>query len=249
MLISVHGVDTNYQDMGKGTPLVLLHGWGCTWEIWYPVIAELSKNYRLIIPDLPAFGESKLHSNEWNSYHYAQWLEAFIQKTVGDKKFALLGHSFGGKIAAIYAATVQPKELKELLLVDISGLPVELSSQKKLQEKMFGFIPASFKQFLPQTLKEKILSRFGAEDYQTATTQQRAIFKIIVKENIENLLPQIQTKTTLIWGEKDLDTPLSKGQAFARQIPSAQLITFPNAGHFPFIDEPDAFIKHIVKIV
>lgn len=249
MHISVHGVETNYQEMGQGKPLVLLHGWGCTWEIWYPVISDLSKKYRLIIPDLPAFGESKLHSEDWNTHHYAQWLDAFITKVVGTKKYVVVGHSFGGKIAAVYAATFQPEKLQHLVLVDISGLPSTLSAPKQIQEKIMRLIPTSLKQLIPHGFKERLLAQVGATDYSTATPQQRVIFKRIVKENIQNILPQISTPTTLIWGENDTDTPLSQGQTFARTLPEAQLITFPSVGHFPFIERPAAFVTQIEKIV
>lgn len=245
MQVSVLGVDTHYEQLGKGQPLVLLHGWGCSWEIWYPVIAQLSKNYCLILPDLPAFGQSTLHSDTWNTHHYAQWLDAFITKVIGNKKFALGGHSFGGKIAAVYAATFQPERLQKLFLIDISGLPVYLPFRKHLQENVLGLIPASLKSLIPQRVRSKIVSRVGASDYAAATEQQRAIFKKIIKENIEATVSQIMAPTLLIWGENDADTPLQHAKMYERLIPQARLVVFAGVGHFPFIERPQEFVHNI----
>lgn len=239
--MTVFGVDTQYQVIGTGKPLVLLHGWGCNWVIWYPVITDLSKSFQLIIPDLPAFGESDLHSDDWNSFHYAQWLEVFIQKVVGKKKFILAGHSFGGKIAAIYAASMQPPALQQLVLIDSSGLLVPLPPIKQLQEKVIQLVPARLKRLVRGYFPKQLVQSLGAADYKAASTQQQIIFKRVVKENIEPIIPNISTPTTLVWGDADLDTPVQHAYQLEQLLPKATLQIFKGVGHFPFIERPAEF--------
>jgi len=241
----IQGVETHYEVMGKGEPLILLHGWGCTWEIWYPIMADLSQKFTLILPDLPGFGQSKLLSDDWNSFHYADWLAKFISEIVGEKQFSLAGHSFGGKIAALYAATT-PSRLQQLFLIDSAGIPSQLSAAKKFQEKLLGLIGAPLKMFLPARVQEKILERVGADDYMSSSDQQRKIFKHIVKEDISALLPKISAPTTFIWGSNDFDTPLVDGKKMQNLVEGSYFASL-ETGHFPFIEQPQAFISLMTR--
>jgi pimeloyl-ACP methyl ester carboxylesterase len=63
----------------------------------------------------------------------------------------------------------------------------------------------------------------------------------VVNEDVSRLLPQIQSPTLLVWGERDPDVPLAAGRTMERLIPQAQLVVFENAGHFPYLDQFDRF--------
>jgi pimeloyl-ACP methyl ester carboxylesterase len=80
MQIECTGVQTHYQQIGTGTPLILLHGWGGSWESWHPIITQLSNDFQLIIPDLPAFGKSAEPLTVWDSADYANWLTNTLKK-------------------------------------------------------------------------------------------------------------------------------------------------------------------------
>lgn len=246
MTHNILGVETHYQQIGKtGKKLVLLHGWGCTWEIWSPVISSLSEHFQLIIPDLPSFGKSAEPEIVWDTPQFVKWLENFLTHTVGSDSFSLVGHSFGGKIAAQYA-TQKPKNLDRLILVDASGLPDALPTSKKLQEKVMGAIPSALKQLFPESLKTKLVTITGSSiDYRNASMYQRKILKTIFKEDLAAFLPFITTPTLILWGQDDLDTPIHQAKRFQQLIPHAQLIIFEQSHHFPFIDETDTFIQKV----
>jgi pimeloyl-ACP methyl ester carboxylesterase len=248
MQIEINDTITHYQKIGTGTPLVLLHGWGCDWQIWSPVITELSKKFQLIIPDLPVFGQSDIGTQIWNSPQYAQWLSNFIDQAVGKKKFILAGHSFGGKIAALYAAAnSDSKKLKSLILIDAAGLPVQLTTREKTTQQLSGLLPKTLKKIISGSTKKRLLSKVGvASDYQEATAHQQAILRKIVREDISDQLVKIDHSTLIIWGVNDDATPIAKGRQFASLIDQAQLETF-NTGHYPFVEDPQKFIQTIIN--
>jgi pimeloyl-ACP methyl ester carboxylesterase len=251
MKTTVLGVTTHYQQIGTGFPIVLLHGWGCDWQIWAPVIPTLTDRYQLIIPDLPIFGQSKLKENSaWNSFEYADWLAAFIEQVIPSTPFILAGHSFGGKIAAIYAAEKADELLKGLVIIDASGLPVQLTAKEQFTQTIAGLLPRSLKKALGSAFKKTLLNQLQvATDYQQASEHQQAVLRKIVRENISHQLAQIELPSLVLWGKQDYTTPLEKGELFAELMPNAELVVFEQSGHYPFIDETELFMSVLEKYI
>lgn len=247
MKIKLLGTTTNYQQIGTGLPVVLLHGWGCDWQIWSPVIGQLSDRYQLIIPDLPVLGESTLPEGTiWDSFQYTTWLHELLQELIPNTPFVLAGHSFGGKIAAIYAAEYPSQLLKGLIIIDASGLPVKLTTKEQLTQSLAGLIPQPVKKSLGAGIKKLVLNHLKvATDYQEANEQQQAVLRKIVREDISHELAQISLPSLLIWGKQDTTTPLEKGELFAELMTNATLKVFENSGHYPFVDETDLFISTV----
>ena len=257
MQLEVANIKTHYQVMGNGPTLVLLHGWGHSWETWSKVVAPLSKSFKLIMPDLPAFGQSGMPLMAWNSHDYAQWLQAFLQQVIpqnaAQPEFFLLGHSFGGKVAGVFAAQTteagadpQSGNLQKLVIMDASGLPDPLPASKHLRQQLISLIPNSLKNSLPAAFKEKLLANWGlATDHLHATREQKLILRQTIRENIADELAKITTPTLIIWGENDEETPLHQGKRFAQLIPGSLFKIFPTSGHFPYNDETELFCSTV----
>lgn len=257
MHVSIAGTTTHYQLIGSEGPfLVLLHGWGCDWQIWSPVISQLSEQFRLVIPDLPAFGQSSINDQVWDSYQYATWLELFVASVCESAPYSVAGHSFGGKIAALHAAQISQKmtashlQLQKVVIIDASGLPVELTFKEKTTQTISKLIPQPLKRSFSGVLKKKLLNTIGvAADYQDANPEQQAILRKIVREDISQQLPLIEQETFVMWGENDQATPVEKGRMFAELVPNSRLMIYQNAGHYPFIDQPQAFLEDLAAFL
>lgn len=263
MQISSAGISTHYNHLGRrGHFLVLLHGWGCDWEIFSPILTELSKNYQVIVPDLPGFGSSEkpgLNPKKlaWNSLDYLIWLKDFLRQTVDAQPVVVAGHSFGGKLAALLAATQGQSDLannslqlKGLILIDSAGLPAPLTAQEQLSYTLSGLVPNFVKQVIPSILKRKVLASVDiAVDYQAATPELRAILQQIVREDIRENLRDITLPTLICWGALDKTTPLSQGKAFASAIFDNELVIFDQSQHYPFIDQPGKFIAAMTSFL
>lgn len=247
----IGGIETSYQQMGQGQSVVLLHGWGCDWQIWHPIISRFDARYQLIIPDLPAFGQSHVPQQVWSSQGYVAWLATFIKTTVPvGKPYILIGHSFGGKIATLFAAQHRDPQLQKLVVVDASGLPDPLTGQQQFKQLLIKSIPGPLKNLISPERRAAWLKKVGiASDHALANPQQRAILRQIVRENIADQLVGIQAPTLLIWGENDPDTPPHQGRQFAKLISDSKLIVMPEVGHFPFIDDPTTFMQHLQEFI
>ncbi|HEX7017410.1 MAG TPA: alpha/beta hydrolase [Patescibacteria group bacterium] len=247
MVITAKGVKTHYQQIGSSQQvIVLLHGWGCDWQIWAPLIPELSKKFQLVIPDLPAFGHSDTPTEVWDSHGYVEWLREFIAAAVGQEKFSLVGHSFGGKVAALLAAEEEKKHsgLSKMVIIDASGLPVDLTPKEQVVHTLSQLLPAFIKRQMSKKMKTSLLQKTGvAVDYQQANEYQQAVLKRIVRENISQTLKKIKVPTLVIWGANDQATPLTKGREFAAAIPGANLEIMTHSGHYPFLDETEKSIN------
>jgi len=104
--------------------LVILHGWGHSSALWSP-LTQLFHDHEIMNLDLPGFGSEPLISHEWGVGEYSTWVEKKLQapsskfqisSNPSNNKVILIGHSFGGRIAAHIAST-QPDWLAGLVLI------------------------------------------------------------------------------------------------------------------------------------
>ena len=99
------------EDIGNGTPLVLVHGFLGSSDMWEPQINFFKDNFRVIAPALPGFGNSKA-INSCNSIEcMAKTILSLLEKKE-IKKFNLLGHSMGGMIVQEMTRLASDKILK-----------------------------------------------------------------------------------------------------------------------------------------
>ena len=87
-----------------------------------------------------------------------------------------------------------------------------------------------------ETVLNKIRAKKGSSDYSNSTPKMRAILSKVVNEDLKHVMPSIKCHTLLIWGEKDTATPIGDAKIMEKLIPDAGLVSFPNAGHYSFLD-------------
>ena len=118
--LDLAGVQTAVLEGGDGPPVVLLHGPGEYAAKWVRVLPELVKNHRVVAPDLPGHGESKVPGGRIETDRVLEWLKALIAQTCAAPP-ALVGQILGGAIAARFAIS-DGRRLDRLVLVDALGL-------------------------------------------------------------------------------------------------------------------------------
>jgi len=92
----------HYEVLGRGRPVILIHGWLGSWRYWIPVMQQLSANYRVYALDLWGFGDSQKNPTRYSLQSQVNLLTQFMEK-LGINKAALVGHSFGAAIAIAFA--------------------------------------------------------------------------------------------------------------------------------------------------
>lgn len=227
----------NYLQFGEnGLTLVFLHGWQQDSRSFLLLVPFLHQYYRLFFLDLPGFGQSGKPPDSFTSFDFARVIVDWLRKKKF-KKIVLIGHSFGGKIAAIIASQ-NPHLISKLILISSSGLPY--SPKLILLQKV---MPNSLLKKIPMRLK----MIFASRDYKEAGLLL-PIFKTVVKENIQSLLPEIKMPTLIIWGKNDREIPFKNVQAMQKLITKSKLAIV-DGDHFPFWQDPQKIAKIINEFI
>lgn len=227
MNIKIRDININYVQYGSGPDVVLLHGWGQNIAMMDPVGIPLSKNFKITILDLPGYGNSGQPTNALTLDDYYEIIDEFFSK-LNIKKPILIGHSFGGRIALIYAAK---KEVKKLILF---GTPFE-KRLKKLSLKIKILKLLKKIPFLKQ-FEEMAKKHIGSTDYRNANPIMRQILVNTVNADLSDLAKNISCPTILIWGSEDHEVPVEEAEKLETLIKDAGLIIYSGCTHYAYLE-------------
>jgi pimeloyl-ACP methyl ester carboxylesterase len=251
MIFKYNNINVNINVAGEGKPIFLLHGWGCTGEIFKHIASVLATAYTTYSFDFPVFGASDEPAEVWGVEEYTRLVEQFAKED-GIERPALIGHSFGGRVSIVYASR---NEVSRLVLVDAAG--VKPKRPLKYYWKVYTFKAMKWlcNTFLPKEKAQAVIDRrrkgAGSSDYNNASPMMRAILSKVVNEDLTHLMPAIKAPTLLFWGNLDTATPLSDAKTMERLIPDAGLVVAHGTGHFSFLENQGLFtavIKNFFKI-
>ncbi len=226
MYVNILDHEVSYTDKGEGDVLVLLHGWGCSKEIFNAVIERYVDKYRVISVDLPGFGSSEEPKEYEDSNFYVAILNELLLK-LEVKDPIILGHSFGGKIAMLYASKF---DVSKLILVDSSGIKPDRGVIYYLKVAIYKALK-----------KFGLRLNVGSSDYKSATKKMKGILSKVVNENILKEIENISCETLIIWGENDTTTPIEYAYKIAELVSDSAIVKIPNAYHYPFIENREYF--------
>jgi pimeloyl-ACP methyl ester carboxylesterase len=250
VLLRINGLETYFTMEGQGNPVVLLHGWGASSQSMATLSGALIDSFRVLAVDLPGFGWSMAPPTAWGIADYAGNVAGLMRET-GIRGAALVGHSFGGRIAISLAAK-RPALVSRLVLVASAGIrPPRRAGYyvrvtcAKLTRRFFS-LPGWGA--MGQYMISRVSGRFGSRDYLAAGPLRPTLVKV-VNEDLAPLLPAIQAPTLILWGDRDQEVPRRAMEMMAAKIPNARLMVFEGAGHFPFLDMPEKFCGALVEFL
>ncbi|MCI9233662.1 MAG: alpha/beta hydrolase [Bacilli bacterium] len=228
MIKQIANMDINYIDYGEGEKtLVFLHGWGQNIAMMKMIADPFQKECRIIILDLPGFGESSEPDTIWSLYDYVEMLHTFLQELKVENPI-LLGHSFGGKISLLYATQYRVQKLVAFgspYKREIQKLSVKTKVLKGLKK-----VPVINK------LEGFAKKHIGSTDYKSASTIMREILVNHVNLDISNQLGKIKAPTLLVWGALDEAVPVEQAYELEKLIPDAGVVEFPNCTHYAYLE-------------
>lgn len=206
--------------------LVILHGWGHSSVSWSP-FAQLFRDHKVMSLDLPGFGSEQLVSHEWGVKEYGEWtIEKLKIKKV--QKAILIGHSFGGRIAAHIAST-QPEWLTGLVLI---GAPCLYKPSHKA--RIIGRIAKVLKT-LGLTQSPWSLNSELSEADKKGLGQ---IYRKVVTHDQMIELGEIKTPTLLIRGGLDTYPDAQSTDEIHSLIDGSTLETVAGVGHNIHLESP-----------
>lgn len=220
--------------------MIVLHGWGHHKNVWDDFVARMEHVMPTIALDLPGFGDEPLVDGTWQIPDYAQWVATEIAKR-GLTDVVLLGHSFGGRVAA-YLASQRPSWLHGLVLYGAPCLyrPTIRVRWQNRTARLLGRLP------IPQKVRSLVRNE---EDRAAHASGMGPVFRNAVRFDQTTTLPRIDVPTLMVWGEHDAEAPLFLAREIAELIPHATLEVIKGAGHSAHLDEPTLFFGLVRKYV
>lgn len=259
-----HNTRIAYIDYGNKNQetLLFIHGLANYLWVWKWNIATLQKNYRCIAIDLPGNGHSSRGNYPYSIQYFIEIILEFIQ-TLGLKKVSLVGHSMGGQIA-LQLAIQQSSVVKQLILSAPAGLEYYTPHDATLFKAAisFGNFLALDETHIIQSINtsfyahEKIAAEIIKDLNSLIQSHDRKSYRRMLELCIDSMLDHqvfhqlhhIQNKVLILFGENDQLIPnrflhpvSTKEIALkgAAQMQDAQVITFPETGHFVHIERAE----------
>ena len=244
---------------GEGTPLVLLHGGYGTWAHWVRAVGPLSRRYRLLVPDMPGFGESDEPPRPHGAEGIAAGLAAGVDEIVGaDATPQVAGFSFGGVIAGHLAARLGDR-VRTLVLVAPGGLGAKRGEMPDLIPRTPEMSAAEIEAAHRRNLEILMLADPAKVDdlalhIQTRNTALHRVKSrpISATDTLARALRRVPARKAAVWGELDatVGAYLAQRQEILRGIdPSIDFRIMPGIGHWVMYEAPEDFAALLTDLL
>lgn len=231
-----------YLEQGQGVPILMLHGFMGSGNCWLPLMAHLQTQIHCVALDLLGFGDSAKPMIQYDIAKEVEFVRQFIQARELEPCY-IVGHSFGGWVAAAYALAY-PTAVKGLILLAPAGIRDDSFSgrydhlrpilwQTPLIDWVLNGIKPFSNWFGQKETLDKIAWMRGELNSQPAA-RSFLVDRIRPEDAIDTVEKQIhrlQTPTLVITGDRDDTIPLWHSETYAREIDQAQLVILPDATH------------------
>lgn len=215
--------------------LVFGHGWGQSSAAFLPIAEALKSFASSYLVDFPGFGASPLPPSDWGTADYADAIAEWM-KTLPERRYVWVGHSFGGRIG-VQLASRNPELLSGMVLIASAGLPRQRTLIQRARIAVRKRVFKTAKRLLQEGPRlERLRSRMGSADYRAAGPL-RPVLNRVVSENLSDVAAAVRCPTLLLYGALDTETPPEIGQRFHRLIPGSELKLLDGFGHLDILYE------------
>jgi pimeloyl-ACP methyl ester carboxylesterase len=223
----------HYEALGRGKPLIFLHGWLGSWRYWMPTMEALSDRYRTYAFDLWGFGDSDRRGQHYAVDAYAVLLDQFMEQ-LGIVRASLVGHALGAAVA-IVSATKWPDRFDRIMAV---STPLAGNAITKRLLTSGG-----------NSLLDRVLGRRGATDYPEVETEATKTDPAAVASSAHSLMSfelrqnfdQIEIPLLLVYGDRDPFVSPLQAEDLNGVDDNVRPIGLDDSGHFPMLDEASKF--------
>jgi pimeloyl-ACP methyl ester carboxylesterase len=246
MHLTINGLKLHLEDRGNSDrlPLLFLHSWAGSARSWKFVVDALPDGLRPITIDHSGWGESESHSSSGFDLASLASDVKEVVKVLGLKRYVLVGHSMGGKIAE-FIASERPAKLSGLILV-APAMPGPLRFPLERREAMVATMDSAglIQQTIDTMLTAKRLSpdvnAQVIEDALRGSPEAKRAWPLATsQEDIRESVSQIQVPTLVIAGELDKVDPVSELKTeLLPRIPHAEMKIIPATGHLSPLESP-----------
>ncbi|HEX2971050.1 MAG TPA: alpha/beta hydrolase [Tepidisphaeraceae bacterium] len=246
--ITINGATIHYTEQGRGLPLVLIHGFPFDGHMWDAQLAALSDRYRVIIPDVPGFGQSRAE-RPYSIVTLADDLHTLLTQ-IKALPCVWGGLSMGGYISFAYV-TRYPTDLEGLILVD-TKCEADDSQAKQNRMKTIETARTAGPKAIADQMLPKLLAPETLHNKPQVVQKLRAMMEASSPDAIEyaslamrdrrdygDELPSIPVSTLVLVGDADVLSPPPVATAMCARIPRSEVVLIRNAGHMSPMEQPE----------
>ncbi len=227
--------------------MLALHGWGRSHADFDTALADLVEtrgSTGAIALDLPGFGASPAPEAPCGAAGYAEMVGPVLDEC--RPQIVLVGHSFGGRVAAEMAVRF-PDTVAALVLC---GVPLLQRTDRPAARPALRYRivrQLHRRRLLGEGTMERMRQRYGSADYRSATGVMRDVLVTAVNETYESQLSRISQPAELLWGRHDDEVPVDVAQRAARMLADARLTVLDGVGHFVPSEAPGALADAVAR--
>ncbi|MBM3449766.1 MAG: alpha/beta fold hydrolase [Armatimonadetes bacterium] len=255
MRVPVGRIQLHCTDEGNGVPVILLHGFPLSSEIWSATVDKLIDDFRVIVPDLRGHGLSDKPEGSYSMDTLADDVVA-LANHFGIDRFVLGGHSMGG-YATLRVVDRHPDRLLGLIFVDSraeadsdEGKAKRIGPINKIRtEGKHAFLDDFLPNVVGPTTKERnpsVLEHIRQiASYVPDHVLAACLKGLMERPDSRELLLRVRVPALVVVGEEDTLTPVASAEVLADGIADSELVVVPGAGHTPSLESPAAVAKAI----
>lgn len=242
--VNFNGIELAYVRRGRGTPLVLLHGYPLDHRIWDEITPLLEGKFDLIPPDLRGFGGSTTVDTPYTMDDFASDIAGLLD-SLGIQKAAVAGHSMGGYVALAFARLF-PDRVAGLGLIASQALadPPDrkegrYKSAAEVAEKGIGGVVDTM---TPKFTNDPALQAFARKvmQEQAPPAYIGALKAMAERPDSTPLLASMTYPVVLVHGEADVLIPFERAREVKDTLPHALLAGLSSVGHLPMLEAKEA---------
>ncbi len=248
MISEIDGVKIHWEQAGNhGSPVLLLHGWGCDISLMRGVADAMEKDHRVIMIDFPGHGESGRPPEPWGVPDYAENLLHFLRET-DFIPCAVIAHSFGCRVAT-WIASQQPDVFTKIIFTGAAGIRPKPTPEaqertekyKKLKNRAEKIKRIPMLRGVAESMQDRLRRKYGSADYNRLDEEMRRTFVKVVNQDLTDCYGQIRQSTLLLWGDRDTETPIWMGREIEKRIEDCALIPLEGGSHFAYLEQLSRF--------
>ncbi len=269
LFIDVDGLTIHYKSMGSGDPtMILLHGFGASLFSWREVMGLMTEIGTVIAYDRPAFGlTERPMRGEWSGespYSPGAQVDLLIglMDALEIERAILVGNSAGGTVAAL-TALAHPERVEALVLVDpaiyTGGSPgwtrwiFQTPQMRRVGPLFVRNLMARGDELIasawydPAKVTPEVIE--GYRKPMALANWDKALWELTIASyalGLEQRLGELTLPVLVATGDSDRFVPTEDSIRLASELPHAELVVFPQCGHVPQEECPDAFLVAVL---
>ncbi|MEC7524288.1 MAG: alpha/beta hydrolase [Myxococcota bacterium] len=256
----LEGARVRFVDEGEGPPVVLVHGFASSLDVWAGVRPALvAAGYRVIALDLKGFGWSGRPQGDYTVRAQARLVMALMDAR-GVEHAAVVAHSYGSSIA-LAVALEAPARVDRIALYDAFVYPgqrntfAEWADADGMGELLFAAFydqrpdeRAALAYYDPDRIPQALIEAYeGALD--RPGTEAAALATVRGMRFEHERYAEIEAPVLLLWGREDLVSRLSWGERLQAELPNAELRVYPRCGHFPMVEAARPSLRDLMRFL